>query len=338
MKYLSKSTVLLLPLAIVLMSCGGPPAQNPLLDEATANYERAQQDSSIVQFAPVALKEAEEALELSRELWEAKADKTDVDHYAYIAKQKTAIAQETARYNANRNEIRRAETERQRVLINMHRREAEVAEERARRAMEEIQQERAAAEEAREMARSERERAISEERQREAMQAEEQARLALEELHREREAAEEANRRAEELARRVQELEAVQTERGLVLTLGDVLFDFNQADLQPGAMRPIRDLVTFLEQYPDRNVMVEGHTDSVGSESYNLQLSERRAMAVRDELVNRGIAADRIQIRGFGMQYPTVSNATDSGRQQNRRVEVIISDPEEDIVERPGSN
>ena len=286
----NNSLVLLLPVLLLFAACGGPPAENPLLEEARTGYKSAEQDNEVVQFAPVALKEAEEALQMGHELWQARADKVYVEHYAYLAKQKTAIAVETARMNAAQHEIERAESERQRVLIDVRRRDAQRAEERAQRA--------------------------------------------LEELQRERELAEQARREAEELARRINDLEARQTERGLVLTLGDVLFDFDRAVLRPGGMRTVRELANFLNQYPERNVMIEGHTDSIGSQEYNLDLSERRADAVRVALIERGIAANRIQIKGYGKLYPVTSNATESGRQQNRRVEVIISDEEGVITDR----
>jgi len=280
----------MLPLLLLFVACGGPPAENPLLNEAAEKFDSAAGDSTIVRFAPVALKEAEEELQVSRELWEAKEDKVYVDHHAYLAIQKTVIAQETAKMNAAQNEIGRAESERQQVLLDVRLSDAERAEERAR--------------------------------------------LALEEAQRERESAEQARREAQELANRVDELEARQTERGLVLTLGDVLFDFDQATLRSGGMRSVRELANFLETYPERNVLIEGYTDSVGAEEYNLGLSERRANAVKDALQERGIPENRIQTRGFGVEHPVASNATEAGRQQNRRVEVVISDQEGNIIER----
>ncbi len=285
-----RSYLLWLPLLMLFAACGGPPADNPLLEEARTGYESAEQDNEVVQFAPVALKEAEEELEMGYQLWEARADKVHIEHHAYIAKQKTAIARETARLNAAQNEIERAESERQQVLIDVRQLDAERAEERARRAMEEAR--------------------------------------------RERESAEQARREAEELARRVNELEARQTERGLVLTLGDVLFDFDKATLRSGGVRTVRDLADFLDNYPERNVLIEGHTDSIGSETYNLGLSERRADEVQEELIKQGISANRIRTRGLGETHPVAGNATEAGRQQNRRVEVIISDEEGNIAER----
>jgi len=136
--------------------------------------------------------------------------------------------------------------------------------------------------------------------------------------------------RAKQRARRLQdELAAVQakaeeTERGLVLTLGDVLFAFDKANLKSGARRNLEPLVTFLRENPKRDVLIEGHTDSIGPEAYNQRLSQRRAQAVADFLMRKGIDPGRITTRGYGEAYPVASNETDAGRQQNRRVEVVI--------------
>lgn len=131
---------------------------------------------------------------------------------------------------------------------------------------------------------------------------------------------------AEALRAQMEALQAEKTERGMVLTLGDVLFDVNKADLKPAGVRTVRRLSDFMLQYEDRRVRVEGYTDSTGAESYNQDLSERRAMAVRDALLAEGIARSRVEVIGYGEAYPVASNETSAGRQQNRRVEIVISD------------
>lgn len=308
----------IIPVLILLVGCGGPPAQNPLLNSATEAYNAAEQDGMVVQYAPVALKEAEEALEISRDLWTAKADKSAIEHHAYLARQKTFIARETAKRNAANSEISRGEVERQQVLLEVRRSEADRSEARARRALLEAQSERALAVEARQNA--------------------EQSRLSATEARQKadesRQAALEAEQRADLLAQRVNELEARPTDRGLVLTLGDVLFEFGKATMRSEGMKSIEDLATFLKQYPERNILIEGFTDNIGSEAFNMELSRNRANSVKSDLLDKGIADNRIRIRGYGIQHPVASNATDSGRQQNRRVEVIISDLEGNIVDR----
>jgi OmpA-OmpF porin, OOP family len=122
------------------------------------------------------------------------------------------------------------------------------------------------------------------------------------------------------------DLQAKKTDRGVVVTLGDVLFDTGQATLKPGAELAMNRLATFLSASPQTRVLIEGHTDSVGSEEYNEVLSERRARAVATQLISRGISADQLQTAGRGKGYPVASNATPEGRQQNRRVEIVFSD------------
>lgn len=120
--------------------------------------------------------------------------------------------------------------------------------------------------------------------------------------------------------------EAHDTDRGLVLTLGDVVFDAGKASLQPSAMTAIDRLAQLLSVYPERSIRIEGHTDSVGDDAANQELSERRAAAVRDALLARGVEAARIEAVGYGTTHPIADNRTESGRQKNRRIEIVLSD------------
>jgi outer membrane protein OmpA-like peptidoglycan-associated protein len=122
------------------------------------------------------------------------------------------------------------------------------------------------------------------------------------------------------------DLQAKKTDRGVIVTLGDVLFDTGQATLKPGANVQINRLATYLRDNPKTRVLVEGHTDSRGSDEYNEALSERRAGAVAETLQSNGISPDQVQTVGRGKAYPVASNDTAAGRQQNRRVEVVFSD------------
>ena len=120
-------------------------------------------------------------------------------------------------------------------------------------------------------------------------------------------------------------LNAKQTERGTLVTFGDVLFDFNKAELKSSAYPNITKLAQFLQENPERKVIVEGYTDSTGAATYNQSLSERRANAVRDVLVNQyGVEAQRVNAAGYGEARPVADNATDSGRAVNRRVEAEV--------------
>jgi outer membrane protein OmpA-like peptidoglycan-associated protein len=122
------------------------------------------------------------------------------------------------------------------------------------------------------------------------------------------------------------DLQAKKTDRGVVVTLGDVLFDTGQATLKPGADLAINRLATYLNANPQTKIIIEGHTDSRGSDEYNESLSERRAKAVATALNARGVSPDSYQTMGRGKEYPVATNATPEGRQQNRRVEIVFSD------------
>jgi outer membrane protein OmpA-like peptidoglycan-associated protein len=135
-----------------------------------------------------------------------------------------------------------------------------------------------------------------------------------------------AAERADSLEHELADLKAKKTDRGIVVTLGDVLFDTGKATLKPGAYATIDRLAQALKQSSDRKVMIEGHTDSVGSDEYNQQLSERRAQSVQAALFERGVAAEQISTLGKGESTPVASNDNDAGRQQNRRVELIFQD------------
>ena len=141
--------------------------------------------------------------------------------------------------------------------------------------------------------------------------------------------AEAANARLNEALARLKSLVSEitnlrETTRGLVVSLSDVLFDFNRATLRPGAEAKIGQIATILKQYPDHKISVEGHTDSIGSNAYNQRLSEQRAAAVAKALVAGGVEASMISSRGFGRTQPVASNKTAEGRQQNRRVEIVV--------------
>ncbi|HZX31420.1 MAG TPA: OmpA family protein [Rhodocyclaceae bacterium] len=137
-----------------------------------------------------------------------------------------------------------------------------------------------------------------------------------------------------QLQQELQNLAARPTSLGMVMTLGDVLFDVGKATLKPGAQRSLDRLAEFLQKYPERKVRIEGFTDDTGSAEANHELSRQRADAVRSELVRRGISGDRVETVGYGPAFPIASNGTAAGRQQNRRVEVVISDESGNVGKR----
>lgn len=132
---------------------------------------------------------------------------------------------------------------------------------------------------------------------------------------------------ADELQKQIDALQAEATDRGLVLTLGDVLFATGRSEVKVGATSNLNKLVAFLNKYPDRKVQIEGYTDNVGSEDSNQGLSQRRAESVRSYLVQQGISSARLSAIGMGEGQPVADNGTQSGRQQNRRVVAVIENP-----------
>jgi outer membrane protein OmpA-like peptidoglycan-associated protein len=296
--------------AAVLAACATAPAQNALLDEARAGYDRAVNNAYVARGGTVELQSARVALQRAQAALEAGADPVVVEHFAYLAKRRTETAFEAGKVVAGDEAVAAAAAERQRIMIDVRTREAEAMQKRALASA-------ADADAARKRALEQQEQAVAARKQAEEQLARAQAATA---------AARASDEQAKRLAAQLEEMKAKKTERGMVLTLGDVLFDTGRTDLKPGAMSTLEKLATFLTENPERKAMIEGHTDSVGAAAYNQMLSEQRALAVRNALANRGIAAARLSAAGFGPDKPVVGNDTAAGRQQNRRVEIILPD------------
>jgi OOP family OmpA-OmpF porin len=158
----------------------------------------------------------------------------------------------------------------------------------------------------------------------EAEQAKAMAAAEAEKAARAKAEAEQAKADADRLMKELSDLKAKQTERGMVLTLGEVSFALGKSDLSPKAIQSVDKLAEFLLKYTNRNVLIEGHTDSTGSDQLNMTLSQKRADAVKAALTAKGVPEGRITTKGYGKKYPVASNDTPSGRSQNRRVEVLI--------------
>ena len=311
LRHFSKDRSLTALALITLLASGCSATPPAALIEARTSYRQAEQSPNMTGNAALALHDAQKTLAGAEQVWERDGDREEVEHLAYVTKQNVEIARAIAERNLADRDIERLSGERQKIVLEA--REREIV--RTRKEAEARAQE---AELAREQATA----------------AQSQAKKAQEEALARAQTAEEARKTAaqieaerKDLERQLQALQAnvKQTERGLVLTLGDVLFEFDQADLKPGAVRNLQPLIAFLKENSSRGVTIEGHTDSVGSEAYNLSLSERRASAVRRLLTENGIAADRIVARGLGETYPVASNDTKQGQLMNRRVEIVIS-------------
>lgn len=290
-------------IAFAVSGCASTPRNIPELDEARNELQKAKSNAIAQEAAGVQLKRAEEALRQAEESASRRRPLAETRQLAYVATRQAQIAQERVKEVTARKDVESGESERNRILLSARTSEAVNAQARAAEAKAESAGARAETERAR-------------------MDAATQS-AAAEQARKERdEAAEQAARLEAELVG----LQAQQTERGMVLTLGDVLFDTAQATLRAGANLTIGRLADFLNKYPDFKVLVEGHTDSVGSDEYNAQLSQRRADAVANALATRGIASTRVRSQGLGEQFPAAGNDSPGARQQNRRVEIVFSD------------
>ncbi|KQW87337.1 flagellar motor protein MotB [Massilia sp. Root418] len=285
-----------LALAIALGACSSAPTTTSLLDQTRGDYMAAQNNPAVAQYAPVEFRQATAALDRANEAAARKDDASEVDKLAYIAKQRIGVAQEVAKQKGAEAQV--ADAARQRDQIRLDARTAEA--ENAKRSAEQAQ---AQAEAARSQA--------------------DAARMATEA---QASAARDAQAKADALAAQLADLQAKQTERGIVITFGDVLFNTDQAVLTEGGQHTLRKLADVLKQNPDRNVMVEGFTDSTGTSAHNLELSQRRAEAVRSALMGMGIEGTRVATRGYGEAYPVAGNDSAGSRQLNRRVEIVLSD------------
>lgn len=283
------------------------------LERAQAAYARAEGDPAVSSRAPVPLYEASRSLRAA----ESARNEEEQRHYAYLAEKQTQQATAQARQKAAEQELARLNEERQQAVVKSRESEAARARAEAQASQQQAEMERQRAETSEHRARmSELQAQIAEQQ---AAQARGEAQTAAEQ---ERLAREQASQLESQMA----ELKAKQTSQGnVVLTMGDFMFATNRATLAPGAMLSIDKLSEILKQNPNEKVVIQGHTDNTGNPSYNRQLSQQRAEAVRDALVSRGIAPDRLVARGYGESFPVANNTTEAGRQQNRRVDILVT-------------
>ena len=292
-----------------LAGCASVP-ENSLLSEARNDYSAAQNNPRVVNLAPNELKQAGDALTKANDASIKKEDAAVVTHLAYLAKQRAAIAQEAAKQKEAEIAVTGAAAERSTIRLEARTAEASKAQQSAEASQRQAEASQQSAAESQRQAEASQQQAVTSQQQSEMSQ--QQAR--------------DAEMRTSQLETQLKELNAKKTERGLVITLGDVLFDTNKAQLKSGSTRSLQKLADFLKQYPQRKARIEGYTDSTGGADYNQALSDRRAKAVRTSLVDMGISNDRIATQGYGEESPVASNDTAAGRQLNRRVEIVLSD------------
>jgi outer membrane protein OmpA-like peptidoglycan-associated protein len=274
------------------------------LGRAQTAYRQAQSDPNVQALAQLQLADAQKAVQAAEQ---AKTPE-EMQQLGYVAERKAQIASVVGASRKIEQDTQRLSKETSDILLQKRERELKAA--------------RAEAEEARKAAEARARDAETKAREAEQARAQAESARAQAEAEAKARAAEQVKTAA--LARELADLKAQQTDRGLVLTVGDVLFATGKAEVAAGGLRSIDKLADFLKQNPKRNLLIEGHTDNTGPEDFNLKLSQQRADAVRDALTSRGVAADRITTKGYGPKYPAVGNDSPAGRQQNRRVEVVV--------------
>jgi outer membrane protein OmpA-like peptidoglycan-associated protein len=241
---------------------------------------------------------------------------------------KQAEAQAQAQAQAERARMeqeRRAQAEADRMAAEKAKREAEVAAAKASQERQAADAARAAAEQAQQAALAQQQQLAAEaERAKLAAQQSEAQRMEADRLRQQAENEKTALR--ERLRQQLNMiLETRETARGLIVNISDVLFDTAKYTLKPGAREKLAKVSGILLAYPGLKIQVEGHTDSVGGEEYNMKLSEQRAGSVQDYLVGQGVPGASVTAKGYGKTQPVASNDTAAGRQQNRRVELVVS-------------
>lgn len=295
---------IVLAIAVFTGACSSTPTITSSLDQARSDYRNAQGSASVTRYAPLELKQAGDALEQANAA-AARHDSTDaIDKLAYIARQKIALSVEVTKQKLAEAEVEQSGRERDQVRIEQRTAEANQSKLIAQSAL-----------------------AV-------ATDANRDANLARTEAAASQRKAQEAQDLNAQLEAQLFDLAAKKTERGIVITLGDVLFGTDMARLTPDGMRTAQKLATVLQQNPQRTVLIEGFTDSTGTTTHNQELSERRANVVRSALLEQGVAAERIATRGFGESYPVAANETAADRQLNRRVEIVLSDDKGIVIAR----
>jgi outer membrane protein OmpA-like peptidoglycan-associated protein len=293
---------------VLLAACATAPVKPDGAAEARIKLTRLQTDPNLATRAPQAIEAADVAVRLAEQ---PEADKDLGAYRVYMADRKVEIARADAQTRFAEDQRVLISAQRDQARLDARTREADAAKGQVALARAEGAEQKLAADQAR---------AEGAEQKAAADHARADADIA-------QLAAATSNQQIAELQLQVEALQAKPTDRGLVLTLGDALFSSGRADLQPGAGGHLQKLVVFLNKYPNRTVVVEGYTDSIGNDDYNQGLSERRAGAVKSYLIDQGISSIRLTSLGKGASNPVAGNDTASGRQQNRRVEVIISEP-----------
>lgn len=313
-----------------MAACSSTPTRNAALDQARSRYQAAQGQGNVTALAGDELKRAGEALRVAEQAKANNEPQGTVDHLAYLASQRVAIAQDTATSRAAQATTAGAAAERDRIRLAERTAEADsnrsqltaAQQNNAMTAQALATSEQSNATAARELAASQKDNAAQSAQlvQAAAAAQDDQARLARRDVQ------------LADMQAQLREINGRKTERGIVVTLGDLLFSSGQARLQDDGARTMGKLAEFLKRNPQRTATIEGYTDSVGSDTSNQALSDRRAQAVMEALVGLGVPAERLRSGGFGKSRPVASNDTADGRRANRRVEIVFASEAGDVM------
>jgi outer membrane protein OmpA-like peptidoglycan-associated protein len=273
-------------LGLALCACVSTPQPNAALESARAAVQTAESDPNVSKYAALDMEAARKDLAIADDA-ALHHNEAAIAQPAYLAAQNARLAQMHGAAKADDARVAAGQAERDQIVLATRNREVQNAK----------------------MATNEAKMQTSE---------------ALDQRDQAAQTAAQATQEAARLQAEVDQLKATPTSRGLVLTLGDVLFDTGRSELNPGSSRKLDQLAQFLSEHKERRVQIDGFTDSVGSDSYNEELSRRRADAVKSALLVRGIDSSRISTQGYGKAYPVANNTDSGGRQLNRRVEVVI--------------
>lgn len=324
----SLQQILLILLLALLTACAAAPKKDLALERVRDDLDSLKATPELAGYAPLAMGEAERALRMAEQ---AAGNKYYRSHLVYMADHRIQIAKAMAARAQNEQTLDVMEDRHSAMLIKASQLEAEQARAEAELARLLV----ATTSEDAQRAQQEKERALKKEAEsaRAAELATEEARQARRLAESRASEAEFARREADlasaqisSLTRQLENLQLRQTESGVVVTLGDVLFASGQTSLVEGALSSLEEVVDLLQTEPDKKIRVEGHTDSSGEAEENVELSKLRADAVRQALIDLGVAADRITSAGMGEDFPIASNEDQAGRARNRRVDVVLLD------------
>jgi len=324
----SVKRILLILLLAILSACTSAPKKDLALERVRDDLNDLKSNTELAGYAPMALGEAERAL---RNAEQATGNDNYRIHLVYMADHRIQIAKAMAEREQNEQILDELERQQSAMLIKASQLEAEQARAEAERARLLV----ATTTEDAERAREEKDAALKKEAEsaraaematEEAQQARRLADSRASEAEFARREAELATEQITSLTRQLENLQLRQTESGVVVTLGDVLFASGQTSLVEGAISSLEEVVDLLQTEPSKKIRVEGHTDSSGETEANVNLSQLRADAVREALIGLGVAEDRITATGMGEDFPIASNDDEAGRARNRRVDVILLD------------